>query len=232
MRRILITGANRGLGLEFTRQYLKRGERVFATCRKPGLAQELTRLALAHPGRLNVLPLEVSNPRSVAELVKELALVTESLDQVVNNAGLLHAGERYGALEAKSLEDAFATNTVGPVLVTQALTPLLEKGTAAVLVNLSSALGSIAAREVFGTPSYSISKAALNMATRLMAFELAARGITAVALHPGWVKTDMGGANAELATPDAVAALIHVIDAITPAQAGKFLAWDGEELPW
>ena len=108
--RILVTGANRGIGLEFVRQYLARGERVFATCRRPGQAHELTRLALSHPGHLKILPLDLSKPASVVELERELHLVTDALDVVVNNAGMLVSGERWGAIESKSLLDSFATN--------------------------------------------------------------------------------------------------------------------------
>lgn len=232
MQRILVTGASRGLGLEFVRQFLQRGERVVAACRKPGQAHDLTRLALAHPGRLTILPVDVTRPASIVELEKETRLVTDSLDLLINNAGMLPSGERYGAIEAKTLSDAFATNAMGPLLVTQAMTPLLEAGRGARVMNLTSVLGSIARRESFGTPSYSISKAALNMATRLTSFELALRGIIAFVVHPGWVRTDMGGARAEVTPEQAVAALIALVDAATPAYAGRFLGSDGEEIPW
>lgn len=228
----LVTGASRGLGLEFTHQLLDAGWRVIAACRKPGQAQALTKLALSHPGRLAVLPLDLTKPASIAELAREAALVSEHVDLLINNAGMLPEGERFGALEAKAMEQSFATNVIGPMLVTQALVPLLERSKGARVVNISSILGSIAAREHFGTPSYSISKAALNMATRLLALELAPRGIVVVALHPGWVRTDMGGAKADLAPDESVRGLRQVIAGLGIADAGCFLNWKGESLPW
>ena len=230
--RILVTGANRGLGLEFVRQYLARGERVFATLRKPGQAHELTRLALAHPGHLKILPLDLSKPASIVELERELHLVTDALDIAVNNAGMLVSGERWGTIEPKSLLDSFATNAAGPLLLTQALTPLLEAGIDAKVASVSSQLGSIERTQRFGTPSYAISKAALDMGMRQAAHALAPKGITVVAISPGWVRTDMGGEGAELEPRDSVAGMVRVIDALTPADTGRFFDWSGDALPW
>jgi NAD(P)-dependent dehydrogenase (short-subunit alcohol dehydrogenase family) len=145
---------------------------------------------------------------------------------------VLHPGERYGAIEAKALLDAFTVNVVGATLLTQAATPMLERGNSPRVVNISSVLGSIGTRAAFGTPSYAISKAALNMATRQMAFELARRGIVAVAIHPGWVRTAMGGAEAELEPAAAVASVLGVVDRLRGADAGRFLDWNGTEVPW
>ncbi len=232
MRRVVVTGANRGLGLEFTRQLLARGDRVYAAVRKPGHTLELTRLALAHPGRVSVLPFDATKPATAIELMREIGLVDDAIDLLINNAGVLHAGERFGALEAKALVDAFTANVVGATLLTQAAAPMLERGNAPRVVNVSSNLGSIGTRAAFGTPSYSISKAALNMATRQLAFALSARGIVAVAISPGWVRTDMGGAQAELEPAVAVASMLSVIDQLRGADAGRFLDWNGVELPW
>src|SRR5688572_6041206 len=121
MRRILVTGANRGIGFELAKQLVERGDRVIATARKPSQSTTLNRLAMAHPGRLTLLPLDVADPRSVAELAREVPLVVEALDGLVNNAGMLVSGETLGHLEAKSFADTFATNVIGPVLLTQAL---------------------------------------------------------------------------------------------------------------
>jgi NAD(P)-dependent dehydrogenase (short-subunit alcohol dehydrogenase family) len=232
MRRVLVTGGNRGIGLEFVRQLLARGDRVIATCRKPGQAGDLNKLAFANPGRLAVLPLDMAKPASVIELAKEAGLVVDGLDVLINNAGVLVENERWGALDAKALESTFATNVVGPVLLTQALAPLLAKGEAAVVMNLSSILGSIASREGFYTPSYCISKAALNMATRLMAGALLEAKVCVFCIHPGWVKTAMGGPNAEVEPVDSVRGMLHQLDAITPGDSGRFLSWDGAQLPW
>lgn len=233
-RHSLVTGANRGLGLEFTRQLLARGDRVIATCRHPGKATALNALAGEHPGRLHVLPLDVSDPKSIAALVSELPLLDDggdaTLDLLVNCAGVLHSGERFGSVAAATLDDSFRTNAMGPLLLTQALAPRLADN--ARVANLSSVLGSIASVGRFGTPSYNLSKAAQNMATALLARALQPRGIVVLALHPGWARTDMGGDNATVAVADAVGGLLRVIDAADSADSGSFQDWRGEPLPW
>jgi NAD(P)-dependent dehydrogenase (short-subunit alcohol dehydrogenase family) len=234
MRHCLVTGANRGLGLEFTRQLLARGDRVVATCRHPGKATALNALAGQYPGRLHVLPLDVSDPKSIAALVHELPLLDDGdgagLDLLVNCAGVLHSGERFGGVAAATLEDSFRTNAMGPLLLTQALAPRLADN--ARVANLSSVLGSIASVARFGTPSYNLSKAAQNMATALLAQALQPRGIVVLALHPGWARTDMGGADATVAVADAVAGLLRVIDQATARDSGGFRDWRGATLPW
>ncbi|MFD0739566.1 SDR family oxidoreductase [Lysobacter koreensis] len=228
--RSLVTGANRGLGLEFCRQLLARGERVVAACRQPGRAHALNQLAGDHPGRLHLLPLDVADAKSRAALVAELPLVCDGLDLLVNNAGVLHSGERFGAVPAANLDDSLHTNATGPFLLSQALAPLLADG--AKVANLSSRWGSIAELEAFRTPSYAISKAAQNMASALLAHGLRERGIVVLALNPGWVQTEMGGAGAPLSATQAVASLLQVIDAATLADSGRFLDHDGQSLPW
>ena len=243
-RTALVTGANRGIGLEFVRQLLARGDHVVATCRHPGKASALNALAGDHPARLHVLPLDVADAKSRASLVHDLPLVLGDdgrIDLLLNNAGVLHSGERFGHVEQATLDDSLRTNAIGPFLLAQALAPLLRDGTVAVddaaspctiIANISSQLGSITHTARFGTPSYAISKAAQNMASALLANALAERGIVVLALHPGWVQTDMGGAQAQVAPVDAVAGLLRVIDAATPSQSGSFLDWRGEPLPW
>ena len=231
-RNCLISGANRGIGLEFTRQLLARGEHVIAACRHPGKATALNALAGEHPGRLHVLPLDVADPKSRASLVHDLPLVLgdDRLDLLVNNAGVLHSGERFGHVEAAILEDSFRTNAIGPFLLAQALAPLLNDG--ARIANLSSVMASIASRGEFRSPSYCASKAAQNMLSVQLAHALAARGIVVLALHPGWVQTEMGGEHATVPTADAVRGLLQVVDGATPAQSGSFLDWRGGALPW
>lgn len=226
----LVTGGNRGIGLEFVRQLLARGDRVVATCRHPGKATALNTLAGEHPGHLHVLPLDVADEKSRAELVRELPLVAGHVDLLINNAGVLHSGERFGQLSAAHLDDSFRTNASGPLLLTEALAPALSDG--ATVANLSSTLGSIAGTSRFGTPSYNISKAAQNMATVLLAHALRDRGIRVVALHPGWVQTEMGGDGAQIAATASVAGLLRVIDGLTPDDSGRFLDWQGQPQPW
>lgn len=233
----LVTGANRGLGLEFTRQLLTRGAQVIATCRQPGKATDLNRLTGEFPGRLHVLPLDVASEKSRAELLRELPLVLGAdengdarIDLLINNAGVLHSGERFGAVSAAKLDDSLHTNVVGPFLLTQMLAPLLADS--ARVANISSQLGSIAGVSRFGTPSYSISKAAQNMATAQLAKALGERGIVVVALHPGWVQTAMGGASAQVTPQQSAAGLLEVIDGLGADDSGRFFDWQGETLPW
>ena len=231
-RNVLVTGANRGIGLEYVRQLLARGDHVIATARHPAQAHELNRLVGEHPGRLHVFPLDVMDPRAEAEIARELPLVLgdERLHLLVNNAGILHSGERFGHVAAANLEDSFRTNAMGPFLLAQAVAPLLADG--AKVANMTSQLGSIANTTRFATPTYCISKAALNMVTRLLAAALAERGIAVVSLHPGWVQTDMGGEQAPVQPADSVAGLLRVIDGLDLAQSGSFLDWQGQPLPW
>ena len=270
-RTALVTGANRGIGLEFVRQLLARGDHVVAACRQPGKASALNALAGEHPGRLHVLPLDVADAKSRARMAHELPLVLGerddgtpgTLDLLVSNAGVLHSGERFGHVDQAVLEDSLRINAIGPFLLAQALAPLLRdvasgvKGgreainslpdtrsvdrlpptpdaapSRTVIANISSQLGSITNTTRFGTPSYDISKAAQNMGSVLLARALAERGIVVLALHPGWVQTEMGGAQAQVAPADAVAGLLRVIDAATPDQSGSFIDWRGEPLPW
>lgn len=226
----LVTGANRGIGLEFVRQLLARGDRVVATCRHPGKATALNTLTGEYPGRLHVLPLDVADGKSRAELVRELPLVAYRIDLLINNAGVLHSGERFGQLSEAHLDDSFRINASGPLLLTEALAPALSDG--ATVANVSSTLGSIGGTHRFGTPSYNISKAAQNMATVLLAHALRDRGIRVVALHPGWVQTEMGGDGAQIAAPDSVAGLLRVIDGLSLDDSGRFLDWQGQPQPW
>ena len=193
----------RGLGLEFTRQLLVKGERVIATCRQPGRAIELTRLAGEHPGHLTVLPLTLPDARSIADLARSIESLNLVIRMLINNAGLTIAGERFGTIELEGLRSAFAANAAGPLLLTQALAPSLVDG--AKVINLSSRLGSIALAEQNGI---------------------------VVAFSPGWVRTDMGGANAPLAAADSVASMLGVIDGLRAEDRGKFLSHDGVEIPW
>ena len=229
-RHALVTGANRGIGLEFVRQLLARGDRVVATCRHPGKATALNTLAGEYPGRLRVLPLDVAQEKSRAELVRELPLVCERLDLLVNNAGVLHSGERFGQLSQASLEDSLRVNALGPLLVTEALAPTLADG--ARVANVSSMMSSLATRREFRSPGYCMGKTAQNMATVQLAHALRPRGIVVLALCPGWVQTDMGGEGAQIAPAQSVEGLLRVIDGAGPDDSGRFIDWRGEAMAW
>ena len=230
--RILITGANRGLGLEFVRQLSGRGATVLAACREPARALDLHALADRHPGRVEPLPLDVADAGAIAALGRRLDAEGRALDWLINNAGVLPSGERFGAIDADALATTLRVNTIAPLLLAQALVPVLRRGQAPRVANISSILGSVAACDAFNTPSYRISKCGLNMVTALLAQALGADGIKVVALHPGWVRTDMGGADAEIEAPVSVAGLLAVIDALDEAVHGAFLDYRGEPVPW
>ena len=213
-----------------TRQLLARGDRVVGACRQPGKAIALTRLAGEHPGKLHVLPLDLADPRTIAELSREVGALDLDIELLVNNAGVLIEHERFGAIEPKSLRDSFAVNAEGAFLLTQALNPHLADG--AKIVNLSSTLGSITSTSSLYSPSYAMSKAALNMATRLLSIALAERNIVVVSMSPGWVRTDMGGAGAPLKPEASIASMLRVIDHLKRSDNGRFLSQNGETIPW
>ncbi len=233
MRIALVTGANRGLGLEFVRQLLARGERVLAACRQPGKAPALNTLAGDHPGRLQVLPLDVANETSRNAFAQELALVLDDdarIALLVNNAGVLHPGERWGQVRAAVLEDSLRTNAVGPFLLTQSLAPRLADGGRVAF--LSSIMGSIGTRREFRAPSYCTSKAALDMLAVQAAHALAPRGIAVAVLHPGWAQTDMGGAGADVSAQDSVAGLLRQIEVADASKPLQLRDWRGETIAW
>jgi NAD(P)-dependent dehydrogenase (short-subunit alcohol dehydrogenase family) len=231
MANVVVTGANRGIGLEFTRQLLAQGARVLAACRQPGKALKLTELAGAHPGRLNVLPLDLARERSIAEFAREAGALTSSLDVLVNNAGTLASGERFGTLGAKSLVDSFTVNAAGPLLLSQVLAPLLLAAPRPLIVNLTSELGSLSQTTAFYTPSYGISKAALNMVTRLLAAELRGRAVV-VSVNPGWVQTDMGGQRAPVPVHDSVAGMLELMASLGQRHSGGFFDYGGASMAW
>jgi NAD(P)-dependent dehydrogenase (short-subunit alcohol dehydrogenase family) len=232
-RRTLISGAGRGLGLELTRQLLERGDRVFAVVRSPEKSTDLADLARAHGEFLALVTGDVGDSASIEAARRKVASLTDALDLVINNAATY--GARGGTLETLDLAEVrsvMEVNLIGPLRVSQAFLPLLRKGRSPKLINLSSLMGSIADNGSGGTWAYRMSKAALNMAGRNLALELRGAGIPCVALHPGWVRTDMGGPSAPLSPGESVAAMIRTIDRITPDQTGSFLDRDGRQLPW
>ena len=228
----VVTGANRGLGLEFARQLLARGDTVIAGCRAPTEATALQTMADASAGRLTVLPLDVGDPASRDAFVAAVSARLSSIDLLVNNAGMLASGERFGQVAQETLTRTFTVHVAGPFLLAQAFAPRLAAGTRARVVNLSSSMGSIARLSGFGTPSYSISKAALNMATALLAQALNPQGVGVLAVSPGWVSTAMGGARAPLTPQASVASMLATIAAQPGVPAGEFVDHDGAPLPW
>ncbi len=230
-RTILITGANRGIGLGLTRCFLVQGWRVLAACRRPAEAVELARLTQAHASQCEVLALEVRDAAGVAALTARLRERTDSLDVLVNNAGINPEPRDHTVADVAigAVADAFDVNVLGALRVLQAAIPALRRSAHPRVVNISSGAGSLtknsgsAARPA---PAYCISKAGLNMLTCQAARDLA--GFTVVSISPGWIKTDMGGHGAELELDAAAAALASTIENLQPRHNGQWLDRFGE----
>lgn len=231
--RIFLTGANRGLGLEYARQWAAKGWRVFASCRSPEAAEELNEVAEAHPERLTVVRCDVTDEGSVRSAAETVAADTEGLEVVLNNAGVGGWRGRLEELDFDEVRRVFEINTLGPMRVTRAFTDLLRKGREPRrLVHMTSLMGSIDDNRSGGAWPYRLTKCALNMAGVNMAHEFREDGIVSVVLHPGWVRTDMGGSGATLAVDEAVAALVGTIESLTLEDTGRFYDRNGDPLPW
>jgi len=228
-RTVLITGANRGLGLEFARQYNAAGWQVIATARQPDAASDLKALG----ERVRIAPLDVTKPESVAALAASLG--KQPIDLLINNAGQgvgLDRGRPLSDVDLKEFARILDVNTMGPVRVTQALMPNLRAGQGKMIVGISSGLGSISGNDEGGFYGYRESKAALGMFLRSLAAELKKEGFICVAIIPGWVKTDMGGPDAPLTPEESVAGMRKVLDGLKPENTGQFWSYKGTQVPW
>jgi NAD(P)-dependent dehydrogenase (short-subunit alcohol dehydrogenase family) len=219
----LITGANRRIGLALVRAFQSNGHDVIATARDPDAAADLK----ATGARLYAL--DVSDAASIAALAKSLK--GTPLDFLINNAGL---GDRADLpkLDYDRFEALLQVNTIAPLRILDALTPNLAAGKDKVAAALSSQLGSIQNTDMGFGVAYRVSKAGLNMGLRAAAHTLADKGISLLALHPGWVKTDMGGEAAPVAPADSAAGLYKVITGAGPSNQLRFMDWEGKTLPW
>lgn len=234
MQRVLITGTNRGLGLELVRQYAEAGDRVFATCRRPDEASELQALAQAHPN-ITILPLDVADDTQFAALAQTLSAQTDGLDVVLHNAGInprVPEARELGTLTADAIREQVQTNAIGPLLLTQALLPLIQKGQNSIVVMMSSQMGSMQWKQKGGGYAYSMSKSAMNMAARTLAYDLRSQRIRSITLHPGWVITDMGGEEAELTPRESASSIRELIGKVTLEDSGSFYKWDGTPHVW
>ncbi len=231
MPTILITGSNRGLGLEWTRQYAAAGWRVFATCRHPAEAHELQQLASQEP-RIRIERLDITDSTDICAL--RWALGDEPIDVLLNNAGIyLDKGSAdLGNLNYADWARTLEVNTLGAVRVSEAFVENVAKSARRLIVAISSHMGSIAEIDAPGSYFYRSSKAALNAAFKGLSLALKVRGIGVLILHPGWVKTRMGGGGARLTATESVACMRKVIETFTPADSGRFLRYDGSEIPW
>ncbi|MDP6792643.1 MAG: SDR family oxidoreductase [Anaerolineales bacterium] len=228
----LITGANRGLGLEFVRQLTARGDRVFATCRNPAEAAEVSHVQKQYPDRVSIIALDVTDPRSIAESHHQVSSQTETLDLLINNAGVNTNDGGFGALDLEIMQSILTVNSIAPMLVTQQYLDLIKAGSQPKIINISSGMGSLTNLNPIGHYSYSASKAGLNMYSLRLSHDLRNEGIIVIMLDPGWVKTDMGGPNAHITPHDSINSMLQFIDCLTLNNSGGYYDYKGQTIPW
>lgn len=229
-RQWLVTGANRGLGLALVEALSSRGDRVVATARRPQEATDLGGIAAASDGRVRVLPCSVESDESVGLLADGLGDV--AIDVLVNNAAIGGADAGLEGLDLADVVRHFEVNAVGPLRLFRALLPRMRMSRLRRVVHVSTLMASLGDNTSGGWWSYRISKAALNMAVRNLAEEYGREGFVHVAMHPGWVRTEMGGAEAPLSAEESVRGMLKVIDRLDARDNGAFVDWQGKRLPW
>ncbi len=239
MSTVLITGAGRGLGLEFVRQYAADGWTVIATARDPTRHAELNTLEQAAAGRIQLHALDVSDRTAIDALARSLD--GTPIDVLLNNAGTMgqegYAGrgmqaQRFGQSDYEDWQATFSVNALGPMKMSEAFADHVAASEQKKIVALSSVMGSMSGNNLGGFYAYRSTKAALNAILKSMALDLARRGIIVAPLNPGWAATAIGGANAPLRPQHSVAGLRQVIAKLTRERSGRFWQWDGQELPW
>ncbi len=227
----LITGANRGIGRQAALQLATLGWHVLATTRPRSYSQLEQDEQLSQHANIQTLPLDITDTHSIEEAICTIQQHTASLDLLINNAGIfIDHGESILTVDDSAFLETFTTNTLGPIRLTRALVPLLASSPKALVINLSSAAGSLTEMKDW-SPAYSLSKTALNAATRQLAAALEPKGITVCAVSPGWVQTDMGGPNATRTVEQAVDSLLQLLDLPREQLTARFLR-DAEDHPW
>ena len=228
---VLVTGSNRGLGLEFARQYAAEGWQVFAACRTPDDAGELKKLEAVSGGRVRVLPLDVMDVASVKAAAGVIG--AQPVDLLLNNAGVMGPrNDRIGGIDYAAWARVLDTNTLGPMRVVEAFVANVAKGSQKKIVTITSGMGSLEDNTSGGAYAYRTSKAAVNMVVRSLALDLAPRGITCIVMNPGWVRTDMGGPRGTISPAESIKAMRSVIADLRPDDSGKFLNYTGKTYPW
>jgi len=232
MNTALITGANRGIGLEFAAQYAADGWRVLACSRDPEKSDALGKLAAQYPGLITVHALDVADHAQIEHLAQ--LLEGEAIDLLINNAGIYPDSDTggFGHTDYEEWMQVFRVNTMAPLKMAETFASQIRRGKGRTIVSISSKMGSIADNSGGGNYLYRASKAALNMVVKSLSVDLKPLGITAVIFHPGWVQTDMGGPNALISAAQSVSGMRRVIGQLTLADSGKFLAYDGQEIAW
>ena len=227
---VLITGANRGIGLELCQQFAEDGWAVIACCRRPAEAADLETLA-GRFDRVEIRALDVTDYAQMQSLSSELA--DRPIDILLSNAGIYGSKSAYfGNVDPAEWRDVLEVNTIAPLMLAQAFVEQVAASRQKLIAVIGSKVGSIADNGSGGSYVYRSSKTAVNQVVKSLSIDLADRGISAISLHPGWVKTDMGGPNAEITTATSVAGLKAVLQDAGPAQSGHFIEYNGDPIPW
>jgi len=232
MKTVLITGANRGIGLEFSRQYAVAGWRVLACCRQPEKAAALNRISMQYPGLIHVYALDVADHEQIEHLSQLLSAV--SIDLLINNAGVYPGSDKmdFGHANYEEWMHAFRINTMAPLKMAESFITQISNSTLKIIVTLTSQMGSITENTSGANYLYRSSKSAVNMVVKSLSVDLKHNGVTAILFHPGWVQTDMGGPNALITAEKSVSGMRQVISNLTPSDSGKFFAYDGKIIAW
>ncbi len=220
----VITGASRGIGLELTHQRLQKGDAVFAFARAPEAAPELQALKMKFSGALTLAPLDLNHDHFTDEIVRRLKQVP-AVDLLINNAGVYHEGETL-----PDFLNSFQVNSVAPFLITRALLPQLKKSAKPIAAHITSLMGSISDNQSGGSYAYRASKSALNMISKTIAQD--EPWLISVVIHPGWVQTRMGGAEAPTTVSESAAGILNVISGLSSLNSGQFFDFEGDHLPW
>lgn len=228
---VLITGANRGIGLEMVRFSMEQGWRVFACCRNPHNADRLFNIAKLSNGQISVHIADMLELSTLQALSYELR--NDPVDMLINNAGIYGSDKnKFGNVDVESWQQAFQINSIAPLKMVEAFSEQLLMGKQKVVACMSSKMGSMADNGYGNSYIYRSSKAALNAVIKSLSIDLKEQGIISVALHPGWVKTDMGGADAEITTRECVEQLFSNMSSLTIEDSGRFIDIDGSDIPW
>ena len=236
MPSMLVTGASRGLGLEMVRQFGDDGWRIYACCRSPETATDLAALAAQSVGSITLHTLDVGKPAQIAALADELR--GTAIDMLVNNAGLLghtiseHSAGAFGTVDYEAWLELHEINTMAPMRVAEAFVDHVAASELKLMFFMSTHMCSITDLADGGFYPYRSSKAALNLLVKGLSIDLAPRGVRTIAVHPGWVVTDMGGPDAPVVKEDSIAGIRQVVANYGEGQTGRFFQYDGTELPW
>ena len=230
MTNVLITGANRGLGLGFVKSFLAKNVNVICTTRNIPGSKELLECKKKYPKNLQILELDLLGENSENALSDLLS--DKPIDIFINNAGVGNSNQRFGVVSSKPWVEVLRVNLIAPLTVTQSIIENIKKGSDKKIYFLSSQLGSIEDNTSGGMYIYRSSKTALNQVVKSLSVDLKPMGITVISLHPGWVKTDMGGPNAPISIDESIKGMMKVIDATDIRNTGTFLNFDGQGLPW